>query len=143
MPHEHEGAHVLDRRTLLRGAAGVGLSAAAAALLSVCGSGAESGSGSGAAAEGPPETTTIRLNRNPLSCSAAQAVASDFLHQEGFTDVQHLDIGLKDQFSQLAAGAFDMHMYPANLATARLDGGSHLMLGGAHVGSGSSSEPMP
>jgi hypothetical protein len=144
MPDEHEGAHVLDRRTLHRGAAGAGLSAAAAALLAACGSGAESGSGSDVAAEGPPEATTIRLNRNPVACSAAQAVASEFLQQEGFTDVKHLDIDLRDQFSQLAVGAFDMHMYPAQLATARVDSGDPIvMLGGVQSAAGSSSEPMP
>jgi NitT/TauT family transport system substrate-binding protein len=132
---EREDPRFLSRRALLRGTAGVGLTVAAAAYLPACGSGAKSGSGRRGITDGPPETTTIRLNRTPLSCSAAPAVALDFLRQEGFTDVRYLDIGLRDQFTQLATGGFDIHLYPAPLAAARVDAGDPIvMLAGVHVG---------
>jgi len=116
---------------LLRGGAAVGLAAAASALLPACRSGGDSGAGD----EPPPETTTIRLNRNPLSCIATEAVAVDFLKQEGFTDVQLLDFPLVEQFAKLAAGAYDLKMYPSQLAAARIDAGDPIViLGGVHVG---------
>ena len=40
------------------------------------------------AQEAPPETTTIRLIRNPGICVAPQYVADELLRAEGFTDIQ-------------------------------------------------------
>lgn len=121
----------LTRRSLLRGAAGVGVSAAAAALLPACGSGSKSGT----EVTAPPETTTIRMAKGPLSCFAAQALAADFLKHEGFTDVQYLDIPPPEHSFKLAAGALDLHMYPAPLAAVRVDAGDPIvMLSGVQVG---------
>jgi hypothetical protein len=40
--------------------------------------------------EGPPETTTIRLNWYPNICLAPKDIAEDLLHAEGFTDVRYV-----------------------------------------------------
>lgn len=135
-PHEGHDARVLSRRTLLRGAAGVGLAAAASALLPGCGSEAKPGQGTRAAAEGPPETTAFRLNKQPLPCVAAQAVASDFLKEEGFTDVQYVDVGtLMNVYPQFVAGDVDMIMFPAPLLSLRIDAGDPIViLAGIEVG---------
>ena len=42
------------------------------------------------AAEPPPETTRLRLVRNPGICVAAEYVAEELLLGEGFTEVQYV-----------------------------------------------------
>ena len=42
----------------------------------------------GVAGEGPPETTAIRLARQPTICVAPQFVAEELLHAEGFVDIR-------------------------------------------------------
>ena len=39
----------------------------------------------------PPETTTIRLAKNPSICIAPQYVVSDLLNAEGFTNVVYVE----------------------------------------------------
>ena len=39
----------------------------------------------------PPETTTIRLAKNPVICIAPQYVVSDLLNAEGFTNVVYVE----------------------------------------------------
>jgi NitT/TauT family transport system substrate-binding protein len=131
MPDERQDSHLVDRRTLLRGAAGVGLTAAAA-LLPACGSGAKRG----AAIEGPPETPTFRVAKTPITCAATQAVASEFMKQEGFTDLQYVELGdPRDLFAKFAAGATDMILYPAPIAALRVDAGDPIViLGGVNSG---------
>jgi len=129
---EQRDTYHLSRRSLLRGAAGVGLTAAAAALLPACGSGAKRG----AAIDGPPETTTFRLAKTPVTCAATQAVASEFLKQEGFTDLQYVELGdPRDTFAKFAAGETDMIAYPAPVAALRVDAGDPIViLGGVNSG---------
>ena len=116
----------ISRRTLFRGAA----AAAGTAALTSCRSGAGS-----SAPDGPLETTTIRLNKSPSSCFAAQAAASEFLTRAALTDTKYLDVDPTEQSAQLAAGAFDMATYPAQLAAARIDAGDPIVvLGGIHSG---------
>ena len=43
------------------------------------------------AAEGPLETTTVRLVKNPGICLAPQYVAEELLRAEGFTDIRYVD----------------------------------------------------
>lgn len=121
----------ISRRALLRGAAGIGLAAAAAPLLSGC------GSDEGPTAMAPPETTTIRLPKVALTTAAAMAVASDFLKEEGFTDVQYLSpTSPAAIFSEFAANKFDMAQVPAPLAVQRIDAGDpFVVLGGINAGS--------
>ena len=40
--------------------------------------------------EGPPETTTIRLRRDPAICVAPWYIAEDLLRAEGFTDIRYV-----------------------------------------------------
>ena len=131
MSDDQRNGGLLSRRSLLRGAAGAGVAATAAVLFPGCGSDSKSG----VAAEGPPETTTVRMNRNPLSCFAAATLAADFMKQEGLTDIQWASLNLPDQFPAVASGAIDVHMYPAYLAASRIDAGDNIvLLGGIHVG---------
>jgi NitT/TauT family transport system substrate-binding protein len=43
-----------------------------------------------ALAQQAPETTTIRLARNPSLCIAPQYLVEEFLRMEGFTDVRYV-----------------------------------------------------
>ena len=40
--------------------------------------------------EGPPETTTIRLRRDPAICVAPWYIAEELLRAEGFTDIRYV-----------------------------------------------------
>ncbi|HEX9867093.1 MAG TPA: twin-arginine translocation signal domain-containing protein, partial [Candidatus Tectomicrobia bacterium] len=44
------------------------------------------------AAEPPPETTRLRLHKMAGICIAPQYVAEEFLHLEGFTEVQYVEV---------------------------------------------------
>jgi NitT/TauT family transport system substrate-binding protein len=139
MGHSHdENTHLLSRRTLLRGAAGLGLAAATGTLLPACGSG-DKGERRGAAAaakDPPPETTTIRLvNIPPVSCIAAQTMAEPFLREEGFTDIQYPKLPVGTLAASLATGEIDFTMGYAAMMSLRIDAGDPIvMLGGIHVG---------
>jgi NitT/TauT family transport system substrate-binding protein len=43
-----------------------------------------------AAAEPPPETTKLRLVNTPAACLAPQYIAKEFLHGEGFSEVEYV-----------------------------------------------------
>jgi hypothetical protein len=43
------------------------------------------------AAEPPPEVTTIRFEKDPVTCIAPQA-AEELLRAEGFTDIRYVDV---------------------------------------------------
>src|SRR5882757_3780944 len=110
MTHQGNRDIQVSRRTLLRGAAGLGLAAAAGPLLAACGSGGGSenavsaagtqvtgtqaagtqAAGTQAAGTQPAlETASIRmLAVPPATCFAAQYMAEPFLREQGFTDVQ-------------------------------------------------------
>src|SRR5215471_17583457 len=45
-----------------------------------------------AAAEPPPETTTLRIVREPAICFAPQYAAEDLLKGEGFVDVEYVSM---------------------------------------------------
>src|SRR5262245_18733567 len=46
--------------------------------------------GASLADEGPPETTTLRLQRGATICIAPVDIAEDLLRAEGFTDVRYV-----------------------------------------------------
>jgi len=60
----------------------------------------------------PPETTTIRLAKNPTICIAPQYVVSDLLNAEGFTNVAYVesDAGL-GQTKAVANGDLDFTLH--------------------------------
>jgi NitT/TauT family transport system substrate-binding protein len=89
-----------------------------------------------AAAEPPPETTTLRLFKTGSICWAAQYVAEELLHDEGFAQVMYPNIPAGGPVSQhLAAGEADvsMNFIAPNLIRLEL-GDPVVFLAGAHVG---------
>jgi NitT/TauT family transport system substrate-binding protein len=89
------------------------------------------------AAEPPPETTMLRLLRNPGDlCAAPQYVAEPLLRDEGFTEVQYVRIeGTAGIEKALTSGEADIGMnYAANVIM-RVDAGDPVViLAGGHVG---------
>ena len=88
-----------------------------------------------AEAEPPLETTTLRLLRTPSICWAAQYVAEDLLHDEGFTHVMYPYYPGGPVSPRLAAGEGDisMNFIAPNLIRLEL-GDPVVFLAGAHVG---------
>ncbi|MGH6916442.1 MAG: ABC transporter substrate-binding protein [Geminicoccaceae bacterium] len=86
--------------------------------------------------EAPPETTTIRLRRDPSICVAPWYVAEDLLRTEGFTDISYVPAQSGLTHAQMIAhGDIDLSLYFAASAVARLDGGMPItVLAGAHAG---------
>lgn len=89
-----------------------------------------------AAAERPPETTKIRVVQISSLCLSPQFLAEEFLHREGFTDVQYVKkegtVGIE---KALAAGEADISMHYAAATIMRVDAGDPVvMLAGVHVG---------
>ena len=85
---------VQTRRRLLTDLAFVGV-----AGLGGIGLSSLSGSGQSHASEPPPEITTIRLAKTPITCVAPQYVAAELLRIEGFTDIQY--VGLEGDIGKL------------------------------------------
>lgn len=129
-------AGVLSRRTLLRGAAGLGVTATTAVLLTACGSDTAPGAEPSAAVEGPPETPTIRLPKGAISSFLTVAAASELLKEEGFTDVQYVNPRRPEAvFAEFASGGFDMMLVPSPMATLRIDADDPIVvLGGVNAG---------
>ena len=123
---------VVSRRTLLRSAAGLGVAAIVTPLFGACGDDDKAR----VAAQGPTETPTIRIPKVALTAAIAQAVAAEFLKEEGFTDVQYVTLRRpEDIFSGLANGEFDMTLLPANMVTVRVDAGDPIVaLAGMNAG---------
>jgi NitT/TauT family transport system substrate-binding protein len=129
--------HLVSRRTLLRGAAGLGLAAATGTLLPNCGwGGGNDNEASDPEPDAPLETTAIRLySLPPANCIAPQYIAEQFLREEGFTDVQYPRHALKELMPKLAAGEADFGVaYMALLAPYISEGAPFVMLGGIHLG---------
>jgi NitT/TauT family transport system substrate-binding protein len=91
------------------------------------------------AAEPPPETTRLRLHKMAGICIAPQYVAEEFLHAEGFTEVQYVEVELTEftraMYRLLASGALDIGMTFAPLSIIQVDAGAPIvLLGGVHIG---------
>lgn len=87
-----------------------------------------------AAAEPPPETTRLRLARNPVLCFAPQFVADELLRLEGFTDVQYVTAP-NGPYLALAAGEADINIGLGVQFILRIDAGDPLViLTGTHAG---------
>ena len=132
-----ENASLISRRTLLRGAAGIGLAAAGATLIAACGNG---GGGDGKASEPdsdtPLETTSITLwSLTNTQCIAAHYMAEPFLREAGFTDVQYPLYAPKDLQGGLTSGKLQMGVGYTPYVIPLIEAGEPLMmLGGVHVG---------
>jgi NitT/TauT family transport system substrate-binding protein len=87
---------IQNRRRFLAGAAAAG----AAGLI---------GTATRARAEPPPETTTIRLAMPAAACIAPLVMAEEFLHDEGFREVQYVPMPLTGG-AMLPDGAVDFDM---------------------------------
>ena len=90
----------------------------------------------GIAAEPPPETTRIRLVRDPSVCLAPLFVAEPFLSQEGFRNISYPPIEEgQGNAALLASGKADFAMDAAPALIMGLDGGQRFtILAGVHVG---------
>lgn len=121
----------VSRRTILRSAAGFGVATIVTPLLGACG-----GDKARVASQGPTETPTIRIPKVALTAAIAQAVAAEFLKEEGFTEVQYVTLPRPEEiFSRFASGEFDMTLLPANMVTARVDAGDPFVaLAGVNAG---------
>jgi NitT/TauT family transport system substrate-binding protein len=108
-----------SRRDFLAGAS---LAAAAGVL----------GTRSSLADEGPLETTTIRLPREPTICVAPGQIAEQLLRAEGFTDIRYLpDTG----GDAVARGEIDFDLETAAWVVSHMDAGEPIMaLSGVHSG---------
>jgi NitT/TauT family transport system substrate-binding protein len=130
--------HELSRRDFLRVAASAGAVGAGAVMLGACGSDGKGSptSTSGTVADPPPETTRLRLQKQPSICLSPQYLAEEFLAAEGFTDVQYNKLaGTSATFPSVASGETDISLGFAAGAAIRLDAGDPVtLLAGAHVG---------
>ena len=88
------------------------------------------------AAEPPPETTRIRLVRDPSVCQAPLVVAEELLRQEGFRDIRYpaMEEGQSNS-AVLGSGKADFGMDAAPALIMGLDAGERFtILAGVHVG---------
>ena len=135
-PH-HENARLISRRTLLRGAAGIGLAAATGTLLPACGwgDGGDDKAG-GAEPDAPLETTSIGLySIKETQCLAALYIAEPFLREEGFTDIRYPLYKPKDFLESMNQGKIEFALGYAAAWIPMIEAGAPLvMLGGVHVG---------
>jgi NitT/TauT family transport system substrate-binding protein len=88
------------------------------------------------AAEGVPETTAVRLVRDPGICLAPQYAAEELLRAEGLTDVRYLEAPSDaDTAQMIASGEGDFTLNFASQFVAMIDRGAPItVLAGVHVG---------
>ena len=113
---------MITRRDLLRGVTG------AVGLL-----GWPPGHASG---EPPPETTRLRLKKDPALCEAPVQVAEALLRAEGFSEVQYVwALGPAATSEKMVAGEIDLALTTPLAAVQRIEAGDPLVvLAGVHVG---------
>ena len=85
--------------------------------------------------EGPPETTTIRLRRDPSICIAPWYIAEDLLRAEGFTDIRYVPVHGRLRRQMIARGELDFALWIAASVVYPLDAGVPITaLAGLHPG---------
>ena len=85
------------------------------------------------AGEGPPETTTIRLPRDPSICIAPEQIADTLLRAEGFTDVRYVEVSQSGD--AVVRGEVDFASETAAWVVSYLDAGEPITaLAGIHIG---------
>ena len=85
--------------------------------LSAAGAATAFGSRASLADEGPPETTTLRLQRGATICVAPTLIAEELLRAEGFTDIRYVDL------EAVASGEGDFDLETAAWVVSHLDVG--------------------
>ena len=84
------------------------------------------------AAEGPPETATVRIFRDPSICVAPGQIADALLRAEGFTDIRYVETSHIDA---VARGEVDFSSETAAWVAAHVDAGDPITaLAGIHPG---------
>ena len=88
------------------------------------------------AAEGPPETTSVRLFKSSLICSAApQFAAEALLRDEGFKDIAYVEIPRTEMSQAFADGRVDFTVTFAINHLEAIDQGAPItILAGVHAG---------
>src|SRR5438067_6399631 len=88
------------------------------------------------AATVPLETTRVRLVQDQSSCLAPEYVAEELLRDEGFTDIQYVEVASDaDDQKMIATGAADFALDFALKFVTAIDAGEPLtVLSGVHVG---------
>ena len=80
----------------------------------------------------PPETTTIRLSRDPSICLAPGYIADDLLRAEGFTDIRYVP---RTRVNPVAAGEVDFLFESAPWIVSQVAAGQPMtVLAGIHSG---------
>ena len=87
----------------------------------------------------PPETTTIRLAKVPITCVAPQYIAEELLRNEGFTDIRYVglegDIGRGGVPAMIGRGRVDISLTFGAPMLIPMDAGEPITaLAGVHVG---------
>jgi NitT/TauT family transport system substrate-binding protein len=105
------------------------------AIVSAAGAAGVLGPGRPHADEGPLETTTIRLRRDPSICVAPWYIAEDLLRAEGFADVRYVPVQDGPPYARrIGRGEIDFGLFTAAGAVAHLDAGlSITVLAGVHT----------
>jgi NitT/TauT family transport system substrate-binding protein len=87
-------------------------------------------------AEPPPETTRLRVKKDPNLCEVPAQVAEELLRAEGFSEVQYVwALGPAATFEKMMAGEIDLALTTALAAMRRIEAGDPLVfLAGVHVG---------
>jgi NitT/TauT family transport system substrate-binding protein len=85
--------------------------------------------------EGPPETTTVRLRRDPSICVAPWYIAEDLLRAEGFADIRYVPAPGTESALMMGRGELDFGVFFTASAVFRLDEGAPITaLAGLHAG---------
>jgi NitT/TauT family transport system substrate-binding protein len=80
------------------------------------------------AAEGALETTTVRISRDPSTCTAPLFVAEELLRAEGFTEVRYVAMPAPDQPSAIARGRVDFGPVLVSMLASLIDAGEPVSL---------------
>jgi NitT/TauT family transport system substrate-binding protein len=108
----------------------ISLSIAAAG---VAGAAALTGARRSVAQEAPPETTSLRLVKDPATCLAPLDILDDLLREEGFTDIRYVPTGSMRESDLIARGDVDFGQdFSATIVTDVDATKPVLMLAGVH-----------
>lgn len=100
--------------------------------LSAAGAAGVLGARASLADEGPPETTTIRILRDPAICVAPVYIAEALLRAAGFTDIRYIST---TDYDAVARTEIDFALQTAAWVVAKVDAGEPITaLAGVHPG---------